>query len=218
MLRYLGIGLLGLFALLVMPVGADNDPTSNADRPVFYGGATIVALDRMGNEMFQQTVHNRLLDDGESALLGAVFSNGTAALGDDDAVGAICVSDNEIADAETITDITFDALLDTSSGGFTTKSGNCITDATVDTATTQGTAIVQGAQPFTASTSGTANLAIGESVTSIAICNAKNADGNYTDCGTEGRIFAYIDISNVTLGESETVTITYTFDIRSDNN
>ena len=218
MLKYLGISLLGLFVLLVFPVNVDSF-VINVDQPKFYGAATVVAADQMGNEFFKQTVHNRLLDEGEHQMLGAVFSNGSAALADADAVGAICINDNDPTDAENMFAADFDNVLDTSRAAFgltVGTGGNCRTDDRVDTETTDGIATI-GGLVFTCSVSTETNCNPSERISSIAICNAQRADANYTNCATEGRIFAFVNLSNVTLTESETVTITYTFDISSAN-
>ena len=95
MLRYIGAALFGLFIVLILPIGSDTNLTDAK----YYGAATIVAFDKMGNEFFQQVIHNRLVDTGEELIIGLTFSDGNfdPALvpAEDDQVGAICISDNE---------------------------------------------------------------------------------------------------------------------------
>jgi len=75
---------------------------------------------------------------------------------------------------------------------------------------------------FTASVSLGANFDAGETINGIAVCQADpgGAGTNSTDCGAtvpnnKGRALAVVDTSDVTLAESETASITYTFDIQT---
>lgn len=218
MLKYLGVSLLGLFVLLVFPLNTDVD-VSNADQPKFYGAATVIAADVMGNEFFKQTVHNTLLDRGEHILIGNTFSNGTNALADTTAIGAICVSDNEPTINEAMTAATFDAVIGTSSSGFSGGDGNCISDngnvVTTGGGSTAGGVATIGGLTFVCSASSTSNCNADSLISSIAICESNGGTTNYTGCSAQGEIFAFVDISNVTLASDETVTITYVFDISS---
>lgn len=93
----------------------------------------------------------------------------------------------------------------------------CKTDATVDTTTTQGNAVI-GALTFTAGGTATENIAAGGTVNGIGICQAHNTNADFKDCATEGILFAIVNTSDVTLANAETVDITYTFDITSTGN
>lgn len=168
----------------------------------FYGFATIEKLDVNGNNVFTQQVHNRLVDTGETFLLQQTFQDSTSA-SDNTQIGAICVSDEAITVAETVTAATFD------SGNGVTEN-NCKEDTTV-TISSQTAQV--GPLTFQA---GSINVANGDVIRSIGICqNDVTDDGDFNDCATEGILFSVIDTSDVTLNSGETVQITYTFDITS---
>jgi len=184
---------------------------------MFYGAADILVKDATGNEKFQQRIHNQLLDGGEDIIIQQVFQTGTVTA-DGDSVSAICISDNDPAISEGLSAATFDGVLGTSAGGFTQKSGNCGVDSNVavDNSTTSLGVILPLA--FTAGALGGNSLGADETISSIGICNdsTNTLGANYSLCGLNGRLFAFVDISNVTLAQNEQVTITYTFDMTSD--
>ena len=62
MYKFIGLAMLGVFAMMVIPGGNFNTLQSEN---VLYGMATIVKNDSQGNEVFQQSVHNQLTDAGE---------------------------------------------------------------------------------------------------------------------------------------------------------
>ena len=194
------LGLLSIMVITVVPLSSEID--SNDGK--LYGFATLVKYDESKNEVFSQTVHNRLVDTGETFLLEATFREGTAPA-DGVQIGAICIAqDATYDDLETHTAAFFD-------GNNTQTSGvNCKISAAVDL-TTQGLAVI-GPLTFDAPT----NIASDETVNHIGICQSAGAD--YTDCATaSGILFATINTANVTLAASETVQITYTFNMTSPN-
>jgi len=195
------IGLLSILAIAILPV----DGETNSSDGKLYGMLTLVNYDENGNEVFSQTIHNRLVNTGETFLLEATFREGTAPA-EGVQIGAICIAQGTIDDAdEAETAADFDTA-NSQTGGV-----NCKITATVDVTTTQGTAII-GPLTFDAPT----NITSGETIDGIGICNSAAAD--YTDCATaSGILFAIIDTANVTLLAAETVQITYTFDITSDS-
>ena len=75
--------------------------------------------------------------------------------------------------------------------------------------------VVLGAETFTGGT----DIAAGETIRSIAIC-ADNGAADYADCdqaASNAIAFAAIITSSVQLGATETVDVTYTFDLSSPN-
>ena len=65
-------------------------------------------------------------------------------------------------------------------------------------------------------TCGETNCSDGDTITTIAICQSDvTLDTDYTNCATEGIMFAIVDVTDTTLATSETVDITYTFNITS---
>jgi len=200
MYKYIGIGLFGLFIMMVVPSGMDtiNEPGK------FYGAAHLLVKDAAGNELFSQTIHNRLLDTGENFINNQVFSGDGAPVGDADQMGAICVSDQASTDeAHTAATI---------AGNNTLTGGNHCHPATT-TINTDGTVVI-GAEVFT----GGIDINATETINSIAICG-DNGNAPYAECNLSSNPIAFAEIvtSAVQLGDTETVDITYTFDLSSDN-
>ena len=193
-----GFALMGVLAMMVIPgsMGSyENDLT-------FYGAATMVQKDANGQEIFSQVVHNQVVDTGEEFLLDQTFQDGTTSA-DNVQIGSICISDGTITVGETQTAANFDTA-----NGITET--NCKEDTTV---TTSGGTAVIGALQFTC---GGTNCADNDTITGIAICqNDADDDGDFNNCATEGIMFAVVDTTDTTLAASETVDITYTFDITS---
>ena len=189
---------MGVLAMMVIPgsMGSyENDLT-------FYGAATMVQKDANGQEIFSQVVHNQVVDTGEEFLLDQTFQDGTTSA-DNVQIGSICISDGTITVGETQTAANFDTA-----NGITET--NCKEDTTV---TTSGGTAVIGALQFTC---GGTNCADNDTITGIAICqNDADDDGDFNNCATEGIMFAVVDTTDTTLAASETVDITYTFDITS---
>ena len=202
MFKYIGIGLFGLFIMMVLPSGMDtiNEPAK------FYGAAHLVVKDAAGNELFSQTIHNRLLDTGENFINNQVFSAEIldVPVADPDQMGAICVSDQASTD-ETHTAATI-------AGNNTLTGGNHCHPA-FTTINTDGT-VVLGAEVFT----GGIDINATQIINSIAICGDNN-NIDYAECNlsTNPIAFAEIVTSAVQLGDTETVDITYTFDLSSPN-
>ena len=98
MYKYFGIGLLGLFIMMVLPSGVD----SVQEQGKFYGAAHLLVRDAAGNELFSQTIHNRLLDTGENFINSQVFTDGVV-VADPAQMSAICVSDqNTVLETDTL--------------------------------------------------------------------------------------------------------------------
>jgi hypothetical protein len=205
MYKYLGIGMLGFFIFMMIP-GIDQ----TIEQSKMYGVATLVAYDLERNEMFAQTVHNRLVDTGEDLINTNVFSDGVASTADADAVGSICAYQDGGTTIQTLdVEGTDAAAFDT---GNTNTSTECVTDVTVDT--TGASIAVIGPLTFTGGT----NVDTLGIVNGIGICNAHLTDAAFNDCATEGALFAIVNTSDVVLDTAETVDITYTFSLVSGSN
>ncbi len=197
------IGLAAVFVMGVIPA----DISSQADSK-FYGTATLTLIDVDGNELFTQTVHNRLLDAGEDFLTEAAFEDGTARA-ENTSIGSICVSDGTIVDGD---ETYLVGAFDTANS---ITENNCEQDNTV---TTTGSTAVIGPLNFEAATNDN-NLGAGDTVTGIGICQNVAANNNdYNNCATSGILFAIVNTSDVTLASGESVDVTYTFDITSAGN
>ena len=199
------IGIAGLLAILAITIVPFSGETNSTDGK-FYGYVTLVAYDENRNEVLSQTIHNRLVDTGETFLLEATFTEGTAPT-DVNQIGAICLIEDTTVDViETHTAADFD-------GNNTIVSGtNCVVDTAVDLST-QGLAVI-GMEQFVGGT----HQASGDTINGIGICQSNGGTTPYTDCATAGILFSVIDTSDVTLVTSETVDITYTFNMTSPNN
>jgi len=207
MYKYIGIGLLSVFAIMMIPA---QSQTSSSGLTL-YGVAKFALHDAAGNEVFTQIVHNRLVNEGETFIIDQTFQDGTASLAENASIGSICISrDSSFTSnlAETLSASSFDT-----NDGLTAS--NCKEDTTVDDST-QGTAVVA---PAAFSTS---NLdSAGQTITGIGVCQALVAsDSDFANCaaggsGSGAKLFAAIDTSDVTLNSGETVTVSYTFDITS---
>ena len=202
MYKIASLGLLGLLVVLVMPVSEESTITSP-----FYGGATMVLYDEDGQEKFSQTVHNRLFDVGEDFILTQVFTDiaGTDATTDATQVGAICIAAGTPStdEADTLSQIN---AQDTSSGG--AAASRCITD---QNGVTNATQIATIDATFITGTNWDAD----DTISHITICAAASDTNPVTDCVAP--FFALVDTSNVTPTGTETVTITYTFDISNNS-
>ena len=199
MLKVIGSGLLGLFVLMIFP----STMTDVATEPMFYGTANIVLADSDGNTLMKQTVHNRITDEGETYLIDQVFDTGAAQAADQNRIGAICIyetSDSNIVEG------TVNGL----ANGLTVVSGDIchVTTAMSNSAQTS----VSDGEIYTSGV----DFTTGETISAILVCAKNGNDLNFATCATPGAAavaLAALIITNVTLTGSDTITITYTFDI-----
>ncbi len=203
MYGYIGAGLMGLFILMVLPAGMDNIQEDGK----FYGAAHLLIRDAAGNELFTQTVHNRLLDTGENYIVNQTFVGGSEPLADNTQMSAICVT-NVTTVSETDTAATFSrpAMNLNGTNHCHPSTPNIPNDGTVQL----------GPLQFVGGT----DIGPGETIRSIAICT-DNGGAPYPDCdfpANNAIAFAAIVTSSVQLGNTETVDVTYTFDMSSDLN
>lgn len=208
MYKYLGIALLGLFALMIIPVQA-----STSTGPNLYGMATVELHDSLGNNIFAENIHNRLVDEGENTLLKQVFEEtSTTALADNVQFGSICLT-------------AINGFLDTSEGETAanfTSNDNIATSLSCEdgslaviTASGDTNKAVIGPLTFAAGT----EVANGATVTGIGVCQNIAGSGNFDGCtaggGGSGKLLAVVNTTDVILNSGETVNITYTFDLTS---
>jgi len=201
MLKIVGIGLLGLFALMVIPSGVADEVN-----PMFYGTANVILADPSGNVLMAQTVHNLITDEGETFIIDQVFDTGTTELQGTARVSAICImgaADN--AYSESAVNSLATGLTGTSSGCHAASSGGIGNSGSIATV---------GPETFTAGTDFTA----GEEISGILICAGNAGAATFALCSTPGApvALAALSINNVTVSGTDTVTITSTFDITTD--
>ncbi len=204
MYGYIGAGLMGLFILMVLPAGMDNIQEDGK----FYGAANLLVRDATGNELFSQTVHNRLLDTGENYIVNQTFVGGPALGADNSQMSAICVTNvTTVSEGDTAATFSRPAMNLNGTNHCHRTTPNIGGDGTV----------VLGPETFTGGT----DIGQTETIRSIAMCADNDGIGDYTDCddATSNAIaFAAIVTSSVQLGNTETVDVTYTFDMSSDLN
>ncbi|NWJ29096.1 hypothetical protein HX848_06930 [Marine Group I thaumarchaeote] len=196
MYKIAALGMLGVLVILLIPASSD------ASTPIspFYGSATLMLLDEYGQEKFSQTIHNQIFDEGEDYLLDQVFKTiGGIATVDNVQIGAICAAAGTPSTDET------DGLSDINSDDNSSTMPRCMTDDTV----TKSGQIATIAVTFVTGT----NWTDGETISHISVCSAHASDTAVNDC--VGTMFAVVDTSNVTPTGTETVTVTYKFDISS---
>ncbi len=204
MYGYIGAGLMGLFILMVLPAGMDNIQEDGK----FYGAANLLVRDAAGNEIFYQTVHNRLLDTGENYIVNQTFVGGPALGADNSQMSAICVTNvTTVSEGDTAATFSRPVMNLNGTNHCHTTTPNIVGDGTV----------VLGPHTFV----GGANIGATETIRSISICSDNDGGTNYPDCDVGGSnpiAFAAIVTSSVQLGNTETVDVTYTFDMSSDLN
>jgi len=204
-LKLTGIGLVALTAVLLLPSSFSMLDTGETN---FWGTLSLVSYDSEGNEVFAQQIHNRIVDTGEEFILDSVFQDSLAPVADNQQIAVICAFENTTSTVTIFEDI---VALDLDEDNQIVSDNRCIEDTAV--ATTGGTAVI-GALTFTGGT----NVANGDTIHGIGICQAVAGNDTYRSCGVQGIMFAIVDTSDVTLNAAETVDITYTFDITSPNN
>lgn len=205
MYNYLGAGLLGLFALLAVPA-IQQEITGT-----YMGGmTTMVVHNALGEEVMFQQVHNQIVDTGENIIVNQLFANTTGVLTDGNNIGLICPmirlgGDMNINDQNT-TAIFINDDENTGSG-----STQCLGDSTSTFVGTTGGGVMivgdAGGLAFTGS-DGNGNIGNGQILRGIGVfTTSSNADLSAQV------LFALIDTSDVTVGQADTVNISYTFDI-----
>ena len=205
------------------PFTANTGMNAGPSALSLYGIATLVHYDADGNVLGEQTVHNRLLDAGEDFILRQVFMDGQTSA-DAAQIGAICLSadnstivegltaavfnTNHEADAETVPSSTTPSTI---SHGDTRE---CLTDIAV---ASSGQIATVGPLTFTANNTDSpdasrSNWKPGVPIKMIGICQGFGA---VSAASCTAPLFAAVDINDVTLDNDETLTVTYTFDMRS---
>jgi len=218
--------MVAITAVLLLPSSFSMLDTGDTN---LWGTASLVAYDSEGNEILAQQVHNRIVNDGEDFILVQTFA--TTAVGgdvdaDDDQMGAICAftngtNTNYVQVNENITAAQVDRHQSPQSDPRCQNSPLSLT--------TQGKAIL-GPTTFSsgaaAGNTGSGNITSTRTIHGIAVCQANatgGTNGDWRRCldggGTVGQgiLLSIIDTSDVVLTGTETVDITYTFDITSPN-
>lgn len=200
------IGLLTVLTMALIP----GSISLSADDAKFYGAAEMVLYNIQGDEKFRQTVHNQLVDSGETFLLIGAFADGTAAVADSLNIGTICVTDATL----TIDETDDAAVFQTSN----TLDGNALSNCIESTGVTYLSGVATlGELTFTAGSAG--NIPATSTINGIGVCQNTGSDHAGCSGAADGSgtsvLFAEVVTSSVTLADGESVDITYTFDISS---
>lgn len=218
MYKILGAGLLGLFALLAIPAIQQDVQTS------YMGGmATLVVYNGLGEEIMFQQVHNQIVDEGEKFIVNQLFANGTTAADGAGQIALICPFiniDSDITINEQNDTATFIAFDDNSSSGNQCLEGFRVdlngVNATSGLGGTNGTAVIGNSTglPFGGQGTSSATIGDGDILRGIGIFT-----GIATVTSPTGEtLFALVNTGDVTVGNTDVVNISYTFDISDPTN
>ena len=208
--------MVGLIVLLMLPTGLGGQPTGVH----MYGTTTIEQYDTHGNQIFSQTVHNLITDDGEDYLIAQVFREDSEEIDDKKQISTICITDSTTGFGESQDASNFNMNNGLDVSDFDTCIGNNASDQT------HGEGLIT-LGPFTFAAG--ENLESGETIEGIGICPGDTNNGTSTgtvfqECGMPsstaqplGILFATIDTGDVTLNGGDTAEISYTFDIGESN-
>jgi len=198
MLKFIGFGLIFLAFVMILPATNSN---TQSDLPKMYGIATVVLKDSAGNILFENVIHNAVVDTGTGFMLDQAFGDGSTDASDANQVDTMCVTDAAVvdtSDAATAASFNSDNNL---------ASNNCIGNIVfVTTSTTAATPT----QTFTSVT----HFPDPTTVTGIGICgNDASGAGPFNDCkiaANQAPLLSVVDTTNVTVNTGESVDITYT--------
>jgi len=196
--KYVGIGLLALFAIIAIPV------TTNAESndPKMYGMTFLSLKDSTGNVLFENIVHNEVLNRGTRYMFDMTFEQAapTTSSSNRELVNAICVTNKPgfaVNDGD-------------SPGGF--NSGDTITLArcisNFDFTITANSAD-SSSQFFEAGT----HMDVGSTITGIGVCQVpfNGSPNTALDCNTaeSSVMFAEIDTPDTLINTNNELEVRY---------
>jgi hypothetical protein len=205
--KFVGFGLLGFLALLIIPVSSSTP----SDDPSMYGMATVSLIDESGNVLIENQMHNEVVDEGTGNMMEETFSSlsipGISSVGSRNADG-LCVSNaNSFSIADTENYTTFNSA-NTISGPFEP----CLDDIQFILTDTSAST---GVKTFAAGTA----FADGTTITGIGVCNVDIfAPTGLVDCNTDvigsaAVLFGVIDIPDTVVPGGTQLEVTYTLNL-----
>lgn len=201
---------LGLFAVLaVMIVPATFETTTN-EISAFYGYSVMSVKDVSGQTVFENGVHNEVLNQGVEFIQDSVLGgDGVAGLADADQPDGICidVSGRAMSNLFSTTNetMTFSQFND-NDGNPADDNDNC-EGVTFTTGASSGTGVASGVSSTATFNAGGDNLADDQTIVGFVVCEITTAAGQ-PNCETP--LLSAIDTTDVQVGNGETVDITYT--------
>ena len=201
MYKFVGFGLLGFLALLIIPVSS----ATQSDDPSMYGMATVSLKDESGNILIENQMHNEVVDQGTAFMLNQTFNGGTFT-GFGNRADGLCVSNAmpfTVDDSETPTTFNADNTIDTP---FT----NCNRiGESWDTLTLTSISVSSIFLPGTA-------FADGTTITGIGVCAVPFNNPPFLDCNTsvnDAVLFSLVDIPDTPVGSGSQLEVRYTFNL-----
>jgi len=196
-----GIGLLALFAIIAIPVSTNAE----TDDPRMYGMTFLSLKDSTGNVLFENTIHNEVLDRGTRYMLEKAVRQQFPQNFNNELVNSICVT-NKISFA--VNDGDSPGVFNS---GDTITLGRCI-------ANFDFTITANSADSGTLIFDTTNHIDSGSTITGIGVCQAPfNASPNTAlDCDlpTEFSImFAEIDTPDTLVEEDDTLQVRYVLNL-----
>lgn len=200
MLKFIGLGLFFLAFIMLFPANSDKSESLK-----MYGIATIVVKDSTGNILFENVIHNQVVDSGTTYMLDQTFGDGGTDVSNTDQVDTVCVTNSLMPsgatdDTETAADFNTENTL---------TSNNCIGDISFTTGAASATT---GALTFSAGTHFPAATTIG----GIGVCGNGANGALFADCDAtpnQAPLLAVVDTTDVTVNTGESVDITYTLNL-----
>jgi len=203
MLKFIGFGLIFLAFIMILPA---NNSNTQSDLPEMYGIATIVLKDSSGNILFENVIHNQVVDVGTTYMLDQTFGDGGTDVSDANQVDTMCVTDASIPNGSIVpTGDTETAALFNAENNLI--GNNCKGNIVF---TTGATSAVSPTQTFQA---GGTNFPDGTVVGGIGICGNGIKGAAFNDCDTtanQAPLLAVVNTTDVTVNTGESVDITYT--------
>ena len=165
MFKYLALGIIAIAGIMAIPISQDSQDDSK-----MYGFVTLVLRDAAGLAVFEQIIHNDVVEVGENYMLAQSFSNGTGNfVSEGDTIDALCVTAKSsfvVEESETAADFfsedNITSRFPCETVAFTITNVNGVNSATT------------GAIRFNA-TDTTGNIATGDTIKGIAVCSDKGA-------------------------------------------
>ena len=206
MYNVLGFALLGVLVAMIVPAAVYTD---GGEGMKSYGFATLALKDSFGNVIFENQVHNAVLDRGTGYMLNQTFNDADGVdIAEADQIDNLCVTDAaspSTDDAQTRFDFNTASGLDGIEGA-DADGDSCkfvVFTVTANSATTGAITFASGGAAF--------EFPDDTVVGGIGICqNAGGVDDDNCDNASNRILFAVVDTSNVAVGNGETVDITYT--------
>ncbi|ABK77006.1 hypothetical protein CENSYa_0370 [Cenarchaeum symbiosum A] len=197
----------GLAAVLALTLAVPAGHSSHG--PVAYGMAEAIHMDAGGSVLMSQTVHNLVVDQGEEQLIDRLFKTAETRIEAIHRINILCLTDSTVPVTDSVTAASMDPAT-----GFALRNGACAVFGEVeDDETDDRSLAVMGPVNFTAGS----NFNENRTVTALLVC--PNPDDDEGSCRFSANyIFAAVPLGNLTFSENDTLQVTYTFDVSSDNN